>query len=83
MCQALISGRMQEPDASALERGSELDEQIVRLQCLVCHLLEKNEELRRRLATSLREGRAEVHRAEVVGAMGVSDSPSLRCDQEI
>jgi len=39
-----------EPDASALERGSELDEQIVRLQCLVSHLLEKNEEIRQRLA---------------------------------
>ena len=36
--------------ASELERGSELDEQIFRLQCLVSHLLEKNEELRQRLA---------------------------------
>ncbi len=43
-------------DASALECGSELDEQILRLQCLVSYLLEKNEELRQRLATSVREG---------------------------
>ena len=42
--------KAREPDASALERGSELDEQIFRLQCLVSHLLEKNEELRQRLA---------------------------------
>lgn len=56
MCQTLISGMMQEPDASVLERGSELDEQIMRLQCLVSYLLGKNEELRQRLATGLREG---------------------------
>jgi hypothetical protein len=35
--------------AYAVERGSELDEQIFRLQCLVCQLLEKNEELRQGL----------------------------------
>jgi len=45
-----ISDRTREPDASALDRGSELDEQIFRLQCLVSHLLEKNEELRQRFA---------------------------------
>jgi hypothetical protein len=56
VCQTLISGRMHQLDASALERRSELDEQILRLQCLVSHLLEKNEELRQRLATSLKEG---------------------------
>ena len=54
MYQTSISGKTREPDASALERGSELDEQILRLQCLVSYLLEKNEELRQRLATSLR-----------------------------
>jgi hypothetical protein len=56
VCQTLISGMMQEPDASVLEHGSELDEQIMRLQCLVSYLLEKNEELRQRLATGLRKG---------------------------
>lgn len=50
VCQTPASDKTREPDASALERGSELDEQIFRLQCLVSHLLEKNEELRQRLA---------------------------------
>jgi hypothetical protein len=50
VCQTPTSDNTREPDASALERGSELDEQIFRLQCLVSHLLEKNEELRQRLA---------------------------------
>jgi hypothetical protein len=50
VCQTPTSDKTREPDASALERGSELDEQIFRLQCLVSHLLEKNEEIRQRLA---------------------------------
>src|ERR1700719_1231231 len=50
VCQTPTSDKTREPDASALECGSELDEQIFRLQCLVSHLLEKNEELRQRLA---------------------------------
>jgi hypothetical protein len=50
VCQTPTSDKTREPDASAPERGSELDEQIFRLQCLVSHLLEKNEELRQRLA---------------------------------
>jgi hypothetical protein len=58
MCQKPISGKTQEPDARASERGSELDEQIFRLQCLIAYLLEKNEELRHRLATGPREGKA-------------------------
>jgi hypothetical protein len=65
VCQAPIPDKMREPDASALERGSELDEQIFQLQCLVSYLLEKNEELRQRLAASLREGKTEVYSAEV------------------
>jgi hypothetical protein len=58
VCQTPTSDKTREPDASALEHGSELDEQIFRLQCLVSHLLEKNEELRQRLArqASGREG---------------------------
>jgi hypothetical protein len=66
VCQTPTSDKTREPDASALERGSELDEQIFRLQCLVSHLLEKNEELRQRLARQA-SGRAEVYRAEVGG----------------
>lgn len=58
MCQIFISGRTLEPDVSASERGSELDEQIYRLQCLVVYLLGKNEELRRRLATGTRDEKA-------------------------
>ena len=50
LCQTPTSDTTREPDASATERGSELDEQICRLQSLVSHLLEKNEELRQRLA---------------------------------
>ena len=49
MYQIPTSDKSRELDASALERGSELDEQIFRLQCLVSHLLEKNEELRQSL----------------------------------
>ena len=58
MCQTPISGKMREPDASAWARGSELAEQILRLQCLVSYLLEKNEELRQQLSTRLKEERA-------------------------
>jgi hypothetical protein len=56
------------PDASALEHGSELDEQIFRLQCLVSHLLEKNEEIRQRLsrqASGQEEERFTRHRSGV------------------
>ena len=50
MYQIPTSDKTREPETSARERGPELDEQIFRLQCLVSHLLEKNEELRQRLA---------------------------------
>jgi hypothetical protein len=66
VCQTPTSDKTREPDAFALERGSELDEQIFRLQCLVSHLLEKNEELRQRLARQA-SGMTEVYGAEAAG----------------
>lgn len=59
-----ISGTARHPNGSRSESGSELDEQIFRLQCLVCYLLEKNEELRHLLTTTLRDGNAEISNAE-------------------
>lgn len=44
--------KMRQGDPSTAEGGPELDQQIFRLQWLVSYLLEKNEELRQRLATS-------------------------------
>jgi hypothetical protein len=76
--QTPTSDKTREPDASALERGSELDEQIFRLQCLVSHLLEKNEELRQRLARQA-SGRAEVYRAEVGAPLRVQQGAFTDC----
>lgn len=52
MAQERISSAMSEDiDYYKSDYSSSLEEQIVRLQRLVAHLLEKNEQLRRTIAT--------------------------------
>ncbi len=56
--QTSISNKATEPDACPSKRRLELEEQIFRLQFLVSYLIEKNEQLRQRLARCPREARA-------------------------
>jgi len=55
MYQIAIPGRTGESEVPAQEHRAALEEQIIRLQDLVCRLLEKNERLRQRLATHREE----------------------------
>lgn len=47
-----------EPDVPTPGRVSELEGQILRLQCLVSHLIERNEELRQQIAARFNEERS-------------------------
>jgi hypothetical protein len=47
MGQHLILSAMREEDNYEFDHRRSLEEQILRLQCLVAYLLEKNEQLRR------------------------------------
>ncbi len=55
MYQTAISGRTGEAEVSAQQHRATLEEQILRLQCLVSCLLEKNERLRQQLAAPREE----------------------------
>jgi hypothetical protein len=54
--QHLIHSAMREDDKYELDHRRSLEEQILRLQCLVAYLLEKNEQLRRVTASQGERG---------------------------
>jgi hypothetical protein len=56
MRQHLILSAMREDDNYEFDHRRSLEEQILRLQCLVAYLLEKNEQLRRVTASQGERG---------------------------
>jgi hypothetical protein len=56
MGQHLILSAMREDDNYEFDHRRSLEEQILRLQCLVAYLLEKNEQLRRVTASQGERG---------------------------
>ena len=55
MNQTAISGRTGEPEVLTQEHAAAIEEEILRLECLVSCLLEKNERLRQQLDAHRKE----------------------------